>query len=245
MWDLDGTCTFHNVTENLSVPAKRTQTTVEMAYPKSKDPKPVYFLLLRLFSTSDKTVISRNFYWLHLPGGDYKLLEQYRMKRVPLTITSKASINGSTYNVKIHVENTSQRRIFNRVPYKNNAVGDNGHEPESLGAQHNVKHELGLLHQIYRHLSSSDDGLGVVKVESSDCGVAFFLRLSVHAAKLDSQEGEDTRILPVHYSDNYFSLVPGETMSVDISFEVPSDVSPLILLHGWNYCDGISVYRGR
>ncbi|KAK7837401.1 mannosylglycoprotein endo-beta-mannosidase [Quercus suber] len=62
-----------------------------MKYPESKNPKLVYFLLLKHYHTSDYGILSRNFYWLHLFGGDYKLLEPYGMKKITLEITSKGS----------------------------------------------------------------------------------------------------------------------------------------------------------
>ncbi|KAF9607598.1 hypothetical protein IFM89_037526 [Coptis chinensis] len=244
VWDLDGTLTYYKVTESLTVPAKRTQIIVEMTYPKSKNPQPVYFLLLKLLNTSDNSIISRNFYWLHLSGGDYKQLESYRTKTIPLKITSKASITGFTYKVQISVENTSKSPNLKRLDSKNHVTRqhENDHNPESMFAvQGEEKHEVGILRCVYRRFLSSDDSLKVVEVDSSDSGVAFFLHFSVHAAKKVLQ-GEDTRVLPVHYSDNYFSLVPGETMVIDIAFEVPSGVSPEIWLHGWNHRDGISVY---
>ena len=53
VWDLEGTCPYYKVFENLSAPAKKTVPIVEMKYPKSKNPKPVYFVLLKLYHTSD------------------------------------------------------------------------------------------------------------------------------------------------------------------------------------------------
>ena len=81
VWDLEGTCPYYKVFENLSALAKKTVPIVEMKYPKSKNPKPVFFLLLKLYHTSDFGILSRNFYWLHLSGGDYKLLEPYKRKK--------------------------------------------------------------------------------------------------------------------------------------------------------------------
>ncbi|KAL2460558.1 Mannosylglycoprotein endo-beta-mannosidase [Abeliophyllum distichum] len=57
---------------------------------------------------SDDGILSRNFYWLPLPGGDYKLLEQYREKKIPLTITSLTFIKGSSYEIRMHIQNTSK-----------------------------------------------------------------------------------------------------------------------------------------
>ncbi|KAL5712702.1 mannosylglycoprotein endo-beta-mannosidase [Ranunculus cassubicifolius] len=215
VWDLDGTCPYFKVTGKLTVPPKKTQTTVEMKYPKSKNPKPVYFLLLKLFNTSDNSILSRNFYWLHLKGGDYTLLEPYRKKKIPLKITSQVFITGPKYNI--------QMRVHNKNKGPNSTNND----------------EVGVLGRMYRWVSREDNGLRTVNVDGPDSGVAFFLHFSVHSAK---QEGEDTRILPVHYSDNYFSLVPGETMNVDISFEVPSGVTPGVTLRGWNYHAGHTIF---
>ncbi|KAF6174361.1 hypothetical protein GIB67_027832 [Kingdonia uniflora] len=65
------------------------------------------------------------------------------------------------------------------------------------------------------------DGVNFVETNGTDSGVAFFLHFLVYTTKKDKQEGKDTRILPVHYSDNYFSLVPGETTTIN-SFEICS-----------------------
>ena len=59
--------------------------------------------------------------------------------------------------------------------------------------------------------------------------IAFFNRLKVR----DKATGK--RILPVHYSDNYISLVPGDKKEVTISFK--SDIRQEnieIIMEGWN-----------
>lgn len=212
VWDLKGTRPYYSLNENLSLLPKKVAPIVEMKYPKSKDPKPVYFLLLKLYKMSDNSVISRNFYWLHLSGGDYKLLEPYREKKIPLKITSKVSIEESIYNIQMHVTNSSEI-------------------PESRSST--VRPSDGFY---------GTHGLKVTEINGSDVGVAFFLQISVYTSKKDYKEGEDTRILPVHYSD-YFSLVPGETMPVNISFEAPQGVTPRVILHGWNYDGGELIYE--
>lgn len=247
VWDLEGTCPYYVVHEKLSVPSKKTVPIFEMKYPKSKNPKPVYFLLLKLYKMSDYGVISRNFYWLHLPGGDYKLLEPYRKKRVPLKITSNTFIKGSTYEMEMHVENKSKKPDSKSLTCKNNFVtriGDGDFDMASLGPVNSAaekKQEASLFQRIYRRFSGENDDLQVSEINGSDEGVAFFLYFSVHASKPGHKEGEDSRILPVHYSDNYFSLVPGEVMPIKISFEVPPGVTPRIRLHGWNYHSGHKV----
>jgi mannosylglycoprotein endo-beta-mannosidase len=248
VWDLEGSCPYYEVFEKLSAPPKRTASIVEMKYPKSKNPKPVYFLLLKLYNKSDYSIISRNFYWLHLPGGDYKLLEPYRRKKIPLKITSKVFIKGSTFEIEMHVQNTSKKADSKNLTYLNNFMARQGNgdfdmasvEPVHSGTD--KKHEVGLFRRIYSFFAKENDGLSVAEVNGQDVGVAFFLHFSVHALKTDRKEGEDTRILPVHYSDNYFSLVPGEVMPIKLTFEVPSGVTPRVSLHGWNYHGGHTVH---
>ena len=99
--------------------AKKTVPIVEMKYPKSKNPKLVYFLLLKLYHTSDYGILSRNFYWLHLFGGDYKLLEPYEMKKITLKIASKVFIKGFTYKIEMHVENVVKKADSNGLTYMN------------------------------------------------------------------------------------------------------------------------------
>lgn len=235
VWDLEGTCPHYKVHDNLTALPKNVTPIVEMKYPKSKNPKPVYFLLLKLFNMSDNKILSRNFYWLHLPGGDYKLLEPYREKKIPLKITSEVFIQGSTYKLRMHVQNTSKKPDSNSLTLEHGSTAR-----QKPGTVDNVKgkeQEVGWFTRIHKCFAGKSDGLKVSEINGQDIGVAFFLHFSVHASNKDHKEGEDTRILPVHYSDNYFSLVPGETMTVKISFEVPPGVSPRVSLHGWNFDD--------
>ncbi|XP_017977372.1 PREDICTED: mannosylglycoprotein endo-beta-mannosidase isoform X2 [Theobroma cacao] len=245
VWDLEGACPFYKVFDTHSFLPKKVVSIGEMNYPKSKNPKPVYFLLLKLYDVSNYHIISRNFYWLHLSGGDYKLLEPYRKKRIPLKITSKTFIKGSSYEIEMNVQNKSKKPDPKILTCKNNFVsrhGDGDFDMASLETtfeETEEKQNAGLFQRLCRQFSRETDGLKVAEVNGSDVGVAFFLNFSVHAMKTDHKEGEDTRILPVHYSDNYFSLVPGEEMSIKISFQVPQGVTPRLTLRGWNYHNGL------
>ncbi|KAF7817896.1 mannosylglycoprotein endo-beta-mannosidase [Senna tora] len=244
VWDLEGTCPYYKVHECPSVPPKKVLPVVEMKYPKSTNPKPVYFLLLKLYKKSNYGILSRNFYWLHLSGGDYKLLEPYKKRKIPLKITSEVFNEGSTYKIQMLVQNTSKRTDSKLLLLKHGSTAsqrDVNINTESLetNAGTGKEQEVGLFKRIYRCLAGKNDGLRVAEINGHDVGIAFFLHFSVHASKREHREGEDTRILPVHYSDNYFSLVPGEAMPIRISFEVPPGVSPRITLHGWNYHEQI------
>eukprot|EP00249_Psilotum_nudum_P026244 c31890_g1_i1 orf=92-493(-) len=65
-------------------------------------------------------------------------------------------------------------------------------------------------------------------------GVAFWLHFSVIHGESSLNPSEDRRILPVHYTENYFSLVPGEKMNVEMSFKLPEVGVPKLVLEGWN-----------
>jgi mannosylglycoprotein endo-beta-mannosidase len=58
--------------------------------------------------------------------------------------------------------------------------------------------------------------------------VAFFNRVAL----IDAKKKE--RILPVFYSDNYFSLMPGKDKKIIIEHTAPGTVTPMISIEGWN-----------
>ncbi|KAG5541409.1 hypothetical protein RHGRI_021292 [Rhododendron griersonianum] len=174
-------------------------------------------------TTSDElsnVAIEVNFYWLYLLGGDYKLLEPYRKKKVLLKITSQVFIGGSAYEIRMHVRNTSKKPDSENLLYKNRFIerdSDGDFDVASLepvNSRIEGKKEGGLIRRIFRRFQHEANALRVTEVNGTEVGVAFFLHFSVHAWKPDHKEGEDTRILPVHYSDNYFSLASGEDFSV-------------------------------
>ncbi|KAK4427659.1 Mannosylglycoprotein endo-beta-mannosidase [Sesamum alatum] len=247
VWDLEGGCPYYQVLDKLTIPSKRTVSIFEMKYPKSETPKPMYFLLLKLYKMSDSYILSRNFYWLHLPGGDFKLLEPYKKNKISLKITSLTFIRGSSYEVRMHIENTSKKPDSRSLVHNNNFFekGSNrDFDVPSFKAVQRVpekKKEPSLLQKIWKNFSTETSGKSVTEIGGSHAGVAFFLHFSVHASKMGNTDSEDTRILPVHYSDNYFSLVPGELMTVRLNFEVPQGTTPHVTLHGWNYQDGHTV----
>ncbi|GAB2277494.1 hypothetical protein Dimus_012201 [Dionaea muscipula] len=249
VWDLEGQCPYYKVHENLSVPPKKTLPIVLMKYCKSKSTKPVYFVLLKLYRMSDYGLLSRNFYWLHPSGGDYQLLEQYKKKKMPLKITSTVLIEGSSYDIRMRVRNISKKPDAKDRLHENKScprASDGDYDDKASAEPADVPTEKqeppGILGRINKYLYRKTNNLRVVDVETngSDVGVAFFHYFSVNASK-EHKDGEDTRILPVHYSDNYFSLVPGEVMSINLKFEVPLGVTPRVTLHGWNYLRGHSI----
>lgn len=244
VWDLEGACVYLEVLEKLTIPSKKTLSISEMKYPKSDNSKPVYFLLLKLYKREDYQILSRNFYWLHMTGGDYKLLEPYKKNKVSLKITSMTYIRGSSYEIRMRVENTSKepdsRTLLHNIVLEKHRDGDTHLQSEVVCCVPEREHERGLIQKVLQYISTNRSGMKVTEINGAGIGVAFFLHFSVHDSNKDTKEG-DTRILPVHYSDNYFSLVPGELMTIILNFEVPPGVTPRIILHGWNYEGGHTV----
>ncbi|KAF6995703.1 hypothetical protein CFC21_012158 [Triticum aestivum] len=239
VWDLDGASPYYKVTEKFVVPPKKVKQIMEMEYPKMKNAKPVYFLLLKLFRLSDKEALSRNFYWLHLPGKDYKLLEEYRQKTIPLEIGSGISVSGGTYKVRMSIKNKSKKSAAESTTSVSTMELEDRNGVHGISEETNcVVQKSGLWSKIHRNidLARSGDKPRTLEVKGTDSGVAFFLHFSVHTSESSTGENyRDTRILPVHYSDNYFSLTPGEKMTADISFEAPEGSKPRVILRGWNY----------
>ena len=181
VWDLDGASPYYKVTEKIVIPPKKVKQIMEMEYPKMKNAKPIYFLLLKLFRLSDKEVLSRNFYWLHLPGKDYKLLEDYRQKTIPLEIGSKISVSGATYKVRMSVENKSKKSAAESATSVSTKEIDDGNGFHGTGREATCEVQgSGLWSKIGRGtgVRRSGGNLKLAEVNGADPGVAFFLQFS-------------------------------------------------------------------
>jgi len=72
---------------------------------------------------------------------------------------------------------------------------------------------------------------GKIEVTMTNPGngpVAFFNRVSL----VDTQTKK--RLLPVFYSDNYVSILPGEQKTITIDYTPVAGNTPLVELRGWN-----------
>jgi len=69
-----------------------------------------------------------------------------------------------------------------------------------------------------------------VSVSNTGSSVAFM----VHPRLTRGKGGDD--VVPVFWSDNYFSLLPGEKKSVSVRFDSASldGAEPQIVVDGWN-----------
>ncbi|KAH9314279.1 hypothetical protein KI387_022906 [Taxus chinensis] len=240
VWELEGSSPYRKHSKSISVPPKKTLPVFEMEYPKTNNAKPVYFLLLKLLDKSNSNILSRNFYWLHLPGGDYKPLEAYRSQKVPIRTSAQVALVGGTYKVEMKVHNLSKNSLSEGQSL-NFEDRNNQQEPIRIDnidtTQEPVPEKMdGLLSRISSLVCTrkKQKQMQVTETKGDHSGVAFFLHFSVFAATKSLKPGEDARILPVHYSDNYFSLVPGEVLPIDITFEVSKNTVPQIVLQGWN-----------
>jgi len=88
------------------------------------------------------------------------------------------------------------------------------------------------------HTTSKADGSTTHKITVTNTGksVAFF----VHLRMLKGKGGDD--ILPVIFDDNYLLLAPGETRTIDCSYEdrYAGDSAPYLQVSGWNVDAGHS-----
>ncbi len=78
--------------------------------------------------------------------------------------------------------------------------------------------------------SQSVNGQMEVKIQLRNSGAVVAL-----ANKLTLEKAADgSRILPAYFSDNYISLLPGESREIDIEYPAAADGSPKIGIRGWN-----------
>jgi exo-1,4-beta-D-glucosaminidase len=82
------------------------------------------------------------------------------------------------------------------------------------------------------HTTAKTEGSTIHKITVTNTGksVAFF----VHLRMLKTKGGDD--ILPVIFDDNYLLLAPGETRTIDCSYEdrYAGDSTPYLQVSGWN-----------
>ena len=75
--------------------------------------------------------------------------------------------------------------------------------------------------------AAGDERKATIKLENSGIAPALLVKLTLQDAATGA------RILPAYYSENYISLLPGETRTVGVAFPAGSS-KPAIALRGWN-----------
>ncbi|WP_264563789.1 glycoside hydrolase family 2 protein [Flavobacterium sp. N3904] len=84
--------------------------------------------------------------------------------------------------------------------------------------------EVSIKHEI---VNKGETVLVKVNIENNTPYVSLLNKL-----KIKNNKGES--VLPVFYSDNYFSLLPGEKKTINLSFENNNDEQTYLLVEGWN-----------
>ena len=79
-------------------------------------------------------------------------------------------------------------------------------------------------------VKKEEETVHAITIKNTGKAVAFF----VHVRCLNHEKGDD--ILPVIFSDNYISLAPGESRTIECSYENKDaqNATPYILASGWN-----------
>jgi len=103
---------------------------------------------------------------------------------------------------------------------------------------------LGATSPLYRQLTRLPTAVVAASATSTRSGdmtrVHVTLQNKGTAAALENKltlvnASDGTRILPAYYSDNYVSLLPGETREVEIEYPTSaSNGDPRVNLRGWN-----------
>lgn len=76
------------------------------------------------------------------------------------------------------------------------------------------------------------EGERMARVAISNTGQVAALNI-----KLTLQDGKGERILPAYYSDNYVSLLPGESTTVTVRYPASATAPPVVGVRGWNLTD--------
>jgi len=79
-------------------------------------------------------------------------------------------------------------------------------------------------------VTASVAGSGKIRVRLQNNGTMAALQNKL--TLVNAADG--TRILPAYYSDNYLSLLPGESREVDIEYSPAASGQPAVNLRGWN-----------
>lgn len=137
-----------------------------------------------------------------------------------LHVDDKVSLNGgNVYFIRLWLNDESGRTLSQNFYVASNDEGN--------------LQELNTLPQVELSPSITTDGTrATVTVKNSSDTPAMMIRLNLKA-----EDGE--QILPVSYSDNYFHLMPGESRTVEVTWDAADarGSKPVIELSGFNVKD--------
>ncbi|HET8667621.1 MAG TPA: beta galactosidase jelly roll domain-containing protein [Terriglobales bacterium] len=170
-------------------------------------------------------------------------------KEVPLDISEDGTVQAfvipeiadlsTTYFVKLELTEAAGKRVsdnfywlstkpeqyaWDKSDYRLTPVTQHG-DLTALGTLPAVKLSMST-----KHDRKGNDGITVVRVKNPSKSLAFMVRARV----LKTARGED--ILPVRWSDNYLTLMPGEEREITATYAANfmAATSPIVQLEGWN-----------
>lgn len=130
---------------------------------------------------------------------------------------------GPVHFMKLTLIDAAGKPLSDNFYWRANA--ENADDLQALKQLHTVTLDA----QIARH-DSGDTSLLTVTLHNPGTQVALMTHLQLR------RQGSNERVLPVFYSDNYVSLVPGETRTITLEAAV-ADLkgdTPLVVVDGWN-----------
>jgi len=121
------------------------------------------------------------------------------------------------------------------VNVKQEIVSDNFYWlPDSTGTYSGLQHmgkakpAVSISRSSVTNSGTTQSRLTVTLRNPANGPVAFFNRVSLVDAKTKQ------RLLPVFYSDNYFSVLPGESKTVTLDFTPQKGETPMVSVRGFN-----------
>jgi mannosylglycoprotein endo-beta-mannosidase len=169
------------------------------------------FLSLRLVNTKQQ-IVSDNLYWLPDSTGNYSGLQH--IARAALTV--EATRVGAPASSTGPEEATSRTSARQADPSQTTAA-----QPASARASTTSTQPPPATTRISVTLRNPADG-----------PLAFFNRVSL----VDPVTKQ--RLLPVFYSDNYVSVLPGESKTITLDYTpLPGAATPQISIKGWNIAE--------
>jgi mannosylglycoprotein endo-beta-mannosidase len=187
----------------------------------------VFFLRLLLLDACDgdagggaaAPLRARSFYWLHAPECDFAALQPWRRDgaaAVRMSLPARVRVAAGQAHATLRLRNESTTvAFFIRLSLRRGAASqpltpDTPPPPQT----HPQPRWRVLLRSLLEVL-----GLGAQSPPPPPPAPRGDVLVTLHAPPLLAErEPEDDRVLPVFWSDNYVSLLPGEALDVDLSF---------------------------
>jgi mannosylglycoprotein endo-beta-mannosidase len=236
---LDGSVAWHAAIKPLPCVRAGSTLVTDVRVPEALPSADVFFLRLQLLNAWDDDAdadfaegvaplplppppLARNFYWLHAPGSDFRALQAWRRDgaaAVRLSLAARVRVTAGQAHATLRLHNASTTiAFFIRLSLRRGAAPEPSPAalptlpppppPPSPQPPLAEPRWRALLRTLLTAL-----GLGTRPPPHGD------VLVTLHAAPPPPErEPADDRVLPVFWSNNYVSLLPLETLGVDLSF---------------------------